>query len=103
MWPCCTHILESLTNLSGLPKKTHIDWTPERIGAFKQMKAIVTQDVLLAYPDHNQLFKVYTDAPNYLLGACLIQNGRPVTYYSCKLNPAQRNYTIMEKKYLTIV
>ena len=72
-------------------------WTLEMQRSFDQIKAIITGDAVIVYPDHNVPFEIYTDAIDYQLGACIMQKGRSVAYYSQKLNPAQKNYTKMEK------
>ena len=64
------------------------------------MKALLGQEAFLQYPDHNQSFHIYADASDLQLGAAIIQNNQPVAYYSRKLNAAQRNYTVGEKRTL---
>jgi hypothetical protein len=102
MWPSHTHILKPLTDHSGLKKCAPIPWTVEQ-QAFDKIHALMAADALAAYPDHNKRFDNYTDASDFQLGACIMQEGRPVASLSHKLSKSQKNYTIMEKEMLSIV
>ncbi len=101
MWPRRSHTLAPLTELLRNPKS--FKWKPIHDRAFQAMKALVAQDTLLVYPDHNKPFHIETDASDYQLGAVIKQGDRPVAFYTRKLNPAQRNYTTIEKELLSVV
>jgi hypothetical protein len=103
MWLSCAHILKQLTDQSGLKNKAPIKWTDEMQKAFNRMHLLMAANALAACPNHNKQFNVYTDASDFHLGACNIQEGRPVAYFSHKLTKSQQNDTTMEKEILSIV
>jgi hypothetical protein len=103
MWPSCAHILKPLTDHFGLKKRAPIKWADEMQKVFDKMHLLMAADALAAYPDHNKRFNVYTDASDFQLGACIIQEGRPVAYFLQKLKKSQQNYTTMEKEMLSII
>ena len=102
MYPQRAHILAPLTALVG-QKKGPLKWTPACQQAFDQMKALLAKEAFLAYPDHNKPFHIYTDASDVQLGSVIFQEGKPIAFYTRKLNSAQKNYTVGEKELLSVV
>jgi hypothetical protein len=103
MWPSRAHILKPLTDQSGSKKKAPVQWTDKMQKVFDKMRLLMAANALAAYPDHNKRFNIYTDASDFQLGACIIQEGRLVSYFSCKLLKSQQNNTTMEKEMLSII
>jgi len=96
--------LKPLTELTG---KGQFVWDPDpdnpvHTKAFEAMKALIAADAFCAYPDHTKPFEIYTDSSDYQLGAAIMQEGKPVAYYSRKLTAAQKNYSTYEKELLAI-
>jgi hypothetical protein len=100
MWPRCSHLLAPLTELTG---KSMFEWTSHCDKAFEEMKAVMSADTLMQYPNINIPFNFYTDSSDYQMGVVIMQNGKPVAYWAWKLNEAQRNYPTMEKELLAIL
>ncbi len=99
MWPQRAHILAPLSRESE--RKT-ICWIPEMDLTFKCMRALMAQDCLLVYPNHNKPFYVYIDASSNQMGPYIVQE-KPVAFWSCKLNVAQLKYTVGNKELLSII
>jgi hypothetical protein len=71
--------------------------------SFDKMHLLMAANALAAYLNHNKWFNVYTDASDFQLGTCIIQEGRPVAYFLQKLTESQQNYTTMKKEMHSIV
>ena len=95
---------DTLAPLSALTSKEAVwRWTDIEQKAFDTMKKIMSRETLLAYPNFNIPFKIHTDASHTQLGAVILQENRPIAFYSRKLNPAQTRYTTTERELLSIV
>ena len=101
MWIKRSEVLSPLTSMTS--KEAKWNWTNECQMAFDTIKKIVSREVLLSYPDFSDTFEIHTDASKYQLGAVISQKGRPIAFYSRKLNSAQVNYTTTERELLSIV
>ena len=101
MWQRRSHHSAPLTGL--VSKTAKFIWGPEQQKAFDTIKKIISRETLLAFPDFNKEFHIYTDASAYQLGAVIMQEDRPLAFYSRKMNAAQRRYTTGEKELLSVV
>ena len=101
MWIRRSHVLAPLAALTS--KGVKWKWTEEHSKSFQKIKNIISREVMLAYPDFNKPFEIHTDASHHQLGAVISQDGKPIAFYSRKLNPAQSRYTTTERELLSIV
>ena len=64
---------------------------------------MIRREVLLDYLDFNAQFEIHIDASKLQIGAVVSQKGKPIAFYSQKMNRAQHNYTKTEKELLSVV
>jgi hypothetical protein len=84
-------------------KKVPWHWDEVHQRAFNHMKATITKDVALTYPDYSIAFEIYTDASSKQLGAVITQDNRPIAFFSWKLLDTQRKYSVTKIELLAIV
>jgi hypothetical protein len=114
MWARCREMVAPLTHLVGECGKTKTTkknktkkipwrWDPIHQQAFDNVKAAITKEVVLAYPDFLKPFKIYTDVSATQLGAVIAQDNRPIAFFSRKLSKTQQIYSVTEIELLAIV
>jgi hypothetical protein len=101
MWKGRSHVLAPLTELAS--KKKPFQWKEEQQKSFEHIKKIMSRETLLSFPAFSKTFHIYADASDYQLGSVIMQDGKPLAFYSRKLNSAQRNHTTEEQELLSIV
>ena len=98
-------IAKPLTELTK--KNRRFQWTDACQRAFETLRAALTEAPILAFPDINKPYKLYTDASNYAIGAALVQETemgeRVIQYLSHQLNETQQRWPIIEKEAYAII
>jgi hypothetical protein len=116
-----SYVRSHLPNASGLTapldqlkfsvNKT-IKWTPEMDEHYNSIINLIKANIRLSHPDLNHPFILQSDASNYAVASCLLQeyidpkNGNKIVKYigfaSKSLNNAQRNYSVSRKELLAL-
>ena len=99
--PCLSAVIKPLTALTC--KDVAWTWSPEQDKAFNKVKKLISQAPILQHYDPAQDLVVQCDASKNGLGACLLQDGQPVTYASRTMTETEQNYAQIEKETLAIV
>ena len=89
--------------LTNLLRKDGFTWGETERIAFETLKHQLSTTPVLSLPDFAQTFVVETDAVDEGIGAVLLQNGRPICYFSRRLGPRMRVATTYQKKLIAIV
>lgn len=89
------------------PKHKQIEWTPELIKIFEDLKVEVSNCPALYYVDESAPIYLHTDASDYGIGAYLYQlkdgKERPIRFLSKSLSREQLNWAVPEKECYAIV
>ena len=83
MWARQSHLLKLLT--APTSDKFKFIWSGIELKSFEEIKRIATHDTLLSYHDFNKRFDIHTDDSYCEIGSLIIQEVKPVAFYSRNL------------------
>ena len=101
MWKHRSDMLALLTKMTS--KQATWNWTEGHQIAYEHMKKSISIETLLVYPNFSKLFIIHMDASKVQLETVNSQDNKSIAFYSTKLNPAQIDYTAIERELLSIV
>ncbi|XP_035546571.1 uncharacterized protein LOC118348625 [Juglans regia] len=89
--------------LTLLLKKNSFVWSLEVEVAFKELKYVVASPPVLRLPDFSKEFTIECDASGVGLGAVLMQDNQPITFFSKALKGKALFLSTYEKEFLALV
>nr|XP_034591764.1 uncharacterized protein LOC117853544 [Setaria viridis] len=93
-WPTPTNVSQ---------KDVPFKWGDEQDQAFNELKTKLCEAPLLQLPDFGKTFEIECDASGIGIGGVLLQEDKPVAYFSEKLNGPHLNYSVYDKELYALV
>ena len=102
-----TKLLSRFTKLSEpirelIKEKVPFNWGPEHQESFNMLKKVLVRAPVLAYYNPQKETVLQTDASTKGLGACLLQDEKPIYFASKALTETQRGYVAIEIESLAV-
>uniref|UniRef100_A0A2N9F7T1 RNA-directed DNA polymerase n=1 Tax=Fagus sylvatica TaxID=28930 RepID=A0A2N9F7T1_FAGSY len=89
--------------LTDCLKHQSLQWTSQADSSFAALKTALTTAPILQVPDFEKVFELDTDASIIGIGGVLSQAGKPIAFFSEKLNGAKLNYCTYDLEFYAIV
>ena len=98
--PRLTELAEPIREL--VKEKVPFNWGPEHQESFAMLKKEIIRVPILAYYNPQKETVLQTDASTKGLGACLLQDEKPIYFASKALTETRRGYIAIEIKSLAV-
>ena len=89
--------------LTWCMKKGVFRWKTTISKSFEELKRRVITQLVLAFPNFSKVFQFDCDENGATIGVVLSQEGKPIVFFSEKLNEAKNKYFVYDHEFYIIM